>query len=84
MEKELHSPPVEGPPSHSELVLKRLADADPNGMAKDEFRMWAKENGIGEVGLDIALKPLLAYANIYFNASTQRYHYMWSSSLKYD
>ena len=71
-------------PSLSELILKRLSDADPNGIGMDEFRRWAKESGIGEADLDVALKPLLAYANIYFNASTQKYQYIWSSSIQYE
>ncbi len=84
MNKGLREPPVVDSPSHSQLILKKLSEEDPNGMDKDEFKRWAKESGIGEADLDIALKPLLAYANIYFNVNTQKYHYMWSSSIQYE
>ena len=84
MRKAADHPPTKGASSHSRLILNRLAEADPKGMEKEEFRRWAKESGIGAAELESALKPLLAYANIYFNASTKRYHHMWSSSIQYE
>jgi hypothetical protein len=75
---------IMNPRSYSEIILKILSDAEPYGMGNDEFRRLAKEKGISEADLDDALKPLLTYANIYFNASNGKYHFMWSSALQYE
>lgn len=78
------SPAIGDCKSHSEVILKILSDAEPDGIRNDEFRRLASEKGICEKELNDILKPLMQYANIYFNAAKGKYHYMWSSSIQYE
>jgi hypothetical protein len=68
----------------SEAIMKILSDAEPDGIGSDELRKAAEAIGISAIGLNQILKPLMAYANIYFNASKGKYHYMWSSSVQWE
>jgi hypothetical protein len=68
----------------SDIVLKILDDAEPDGIGKDEFRRLANEQGIDETELYDLLKPLMHYANVYFNANKGKYHCMWSSPIQYE
>jgi hypothetical protein len=81
MDEELLRP---DPRLQSEIILKILSDAEPDGMNSDELRKAAEAEGIDETGLNQILKPLMAYANIYFNANKGKYHHMWSSSIQYE
>jgi hypothetical protein len=68
----------------SEAILKILLDAEPEGIGSDELRRMVEAVGIGVADLDQSLKPLIKYANIYFNANMGKYHYMWSSAVQYE
>jgi hypothetical protein len=68
----------------SEVILKILTDAEPEGVGKDELRRLANEQGIDEIELSEILRPLMHYANVYFNANKGKYHCMWSSPIQYE
>jgi hypothetical protein len=76
-----HSPDIR---LQSEAIMKILSDAEPDGIGSDELRKAAEAIGIGAIGLNQILKPLMKYSNIYFNASKGKYHYMWSSSVQWE
>ncbi len=75
---------VPDPRLQSEIILKILSDAEPDGVGSDELRKAAEAKGIDKSELDDILKPLMTNANIYFNAGKGKYHYMWSSSIQYE
>jgi hypothetical protein len=77
-------PMAGNPQRRSEVILKILSDADPEGIGKDELRDLAAENGIDAIDLHQVLGPLMANANIYYNASTAKYHFIWSSPLQWE
>ncbi len=68
----------------SEIVMNILSDAEPDGIGIDEFRRMAIEKGIDETELIDVLTPLMHYANMYFNASNGKYHYLWSSPIQWE
>ena len=72
------------PQRQSKVILKILFDVDPEGIGKDELSELAKENGIDAIDLPQVLRPLMANANIYYNASTAKYHFIWSSPLQWE
>jgi hypothetical protein len=68
----------------SEAILRIISDAEPDGIGSDELRKAVEAIGFSAIGLNQILNPLMAYANIYFNASKGKYHYMWSSSVQWE
>jgi hypothetical protein len=81
MKEEIFRPDA---PLRSEAILRILSEAEPEGIGSDELRRTAKAIGIDTIELNQALKSLMIYANIYFNASKGKYHYMWSSAVQYE
>jgi hypothetical protein len=76
---------VAGDPQwQSATILQILSDADPDGIGKAELSKLATEKGISGADLHKVLAALIENANIYFNASTRLYHFIWSSPLQWE